>query len=812
MKLSEAALNYARRGIPVFPVHGINDNGDCTCNKPDCAHPGKHPIHQGGYKIATKDEHQITDWWEKNPQANIGVPTGETSGWYVVDIDKKSDGIDNYKKFVEQYKDEISEATLKVRTGGGGYHLMYGPPVNGQAIGSGTRIGGLDGVDFRGDKGYIVVPPSKHHSRNRYKWDAKFTFNNGYDLAKLQPLPQPIVDLMQLSSNKPSSQKIIHEGGRNDHLFQLACRYRRDGIADDKLFDFVLEKNESVCKPPLDAAEVQKIVASALKTQFTSGASEDSIDSPDNVPTLEKGSGDLLNKIMALTAGHEFWVDEAKKQFVTFEVDNKPTSKEISQNYLNCCGSHYENWPIQSQEYRQFLQHKYRQLYNKIAPKMAMNNALETLAGDALFNGICNETYVRTARFQDSIVIDLTDQNWRWIEITASSWSIRSDKSPVKFLRSANVKPMFTPDPSGSFNCLSEVFRLNNQDDYLLLAAWMMFVLLPNGPYVILILEGVAGSSKSTLTKQIRQLVDPRKPVLQGLPHNVDDLFVQANSGHLIALDNLSEVKQKLSDVLCGISSGTGASKRELYTNMEEICFEVCKPIILNSINPVVSSPDLSDRSIRLSLPPITSSNATDDPGNHGRLSAEEVDEKFQQLAPKILGAIFNAIQAALPNYKRVSGIPAEIRMTGFAQWGFAAGKTLPLGKKDFIQVLLANRQHNAEPFMENNMLNMAVLTFMQKKHKWSGTPTELINELKKIITPEEISDITFPRTASHLTRSMNKSITTLKQFGIRYQHNASSHKNRTITLSYNPVDPNDEELDCIPATWGYLSDDSPDV
>lgn len=52
MKLSEAALNC----IPVFPVHGIDDSGNCTCNKPECSYPGRHPVLKGGHNDATGDQ------------------------------------------------------------------------------------------------------------------------------------------------------------------------------------------------------------------------------------------------------------------------------------------------------------------------------------------------------------------------------------------------------------------------------------------------------------------------------------------------------------------------------------------------------------------------------------------------------------------------------------------------------------------------------------------------------------------------------------------------------------------------------------
>ena len=105
--------------------------------------------------------------------------------------------------------------------------------------------------------------------------------------------------------------------------------------------------------------------------------------------------------------------------------------------------------------------------------------------------------------------------------------------------------------------------------------------------------------------------------------------------------------------------------------------FEVCNPIIIGSVNPVVASSDLADRCIRISIQPFSSNNNSASTPNQDRLTREEVDERFQRLAPKILGAIFTAIQTALPLYKRVKGLPAEIRMADFACWGIAAGEAL---------------------------------------------------------------------------------------------------------------------------------------
>src|SRR4029453_9945603 len=88
----DAALAYAARGVPVFPVwpmrNGAGAGGDAACLS-----PGKHPM--GGYaphgfKSATTDVALIRQWWTKTPDANIATPTGR---WCVVlDLDPRHQG------------------------------------------------------------------------------------------------------------------------------------------------------------------------------------------------------------------------------------------------------------------------------------------------------------------------------------------------------------------------------------------------------------------------------------------------------------------------------------------------------------------------------------------------------------------------------------------------------------------------------------------------------------------------------------------------------------------------------------------------
>ena len=170
----QAALAYAARGWPVFPVAGIvGDHCGCRAG-PMCEHPAKHPLNRHGLNAATTDPAQVARWWHTWPWAGVAIRTGAPSGLVVVDIDPAHGGI--------RTLDDLARAgrlptptldTLGVRTGGAGHHLYYQHPHTTVPNTSGQlpRIGATPGIDLRGDGGYIIAPPSPHHSGRRYQWE-----------------------------------------------------------------------------------------------------------------------------------------------------------------------------------------------------------------------------------------------------------------------------------------------------------------------------------------------------------------------------------------------------------------------------------------------------------------------------------------------------------------------------------------------------------------------------------------------------------------------------------------------------------------
>ncbi len=241
------ALQLASEGFAVFPLVWI-ENGQCVCPEgPLCKSVGKHPRIDGGHKRATADPAQIRRWFRKYPKANLGVRT--TDGLIVLDVDD----LKSLRKLEEEHG-PIPE-TFTVRTGRGGLHYYFrtDEPISNSAGGIG------DGLDIRGEGGYVVAPPSMHESGNEYSVEVD---------VPIAPMPDWLVRLA-LEERKERSRpapSTIPEGQRNSTLFREACKLRRAGsLTQDEAVTAIGGMNHARCEPQLSEGEVDQLVQSAFR-------------------------------------------------------------------------------------------------------------------------------------------------------------------------------------------------------------------------------------------------------------------------------------------------------------------------------------------------------------------------------------------------------------------------------------------------------------------------------------------------------------------------------------------------------------------
>jgi hypothetical protein len=199
--LLDAALGYAARGIPAYPVHWPRPiPGEtslaCSCPRgPACDRPAKHPFLRHGVRDATTDPDQIGHWWRRWPQANVGLATGVV--FDALDIDGPA-GLAALHQLAGTVS--LRLAGPLVATGGGGWHHWFAP------TGLGNRPPrDLAHVDWRGRGDCVLAPPSRHISGGSYRWLV------GLDQAPLPEVPAAL--RVRLDPDPPTTTRPARPAG-----------------------------------------------------------------------------------------------------------------------------------------------------------------------------------------------------------------------------------------------------------------------------------------------------------------------------------------------------------------------------------------------------------------------------------------------------------------------------------------------------------------------------------------------------------------------------------------------------------------------
>lgn len=255
------ALNYALRGWKVHP-----------CREHDGAgFKAKSPYLPHGFKDASNDPATVVAWWQRWPNALIGLPVPE--GLIVLDIDPRDGG---RLEDLEKLAGGPLPDTMIAESGGAdkGRHYWFRTRT------TGLRHKGLPkGIDLReGGRAYVIAPPSLHPDTGEpYQW---------VSLAPVAPVPPGIMQVLAPPVVTPARQprpartadrytggavtgivRVMSEavtGERNRTLFWCACRMaERD--RDGKPADWDALTTEAL-RAGLSDLEVARTIDSAKKT------------------------------------------------------------------------------------------------------------------------------------------------------------------------------------------------------------------------------------------------------------------------------------------------------------------------------------------------------------------------------------------------------------------------------------------------------------------------------------------------------------------------------------------------------------------
>ena len=239
--LRQAALRYARAGVPVFPLWPR----------------AKEPLTAHGFKDATTDPDAIASWWRDHPVANIGVPTGIR--FDVLDLDTAD--------AIEWAEQRGLPAGPRVRTGRG-IHVYLQP------TGAGNRTGLHAGADYKAERGYVLVPPSLHASGRTYAYvpgqpktipAAPTWLRELLAPPRNREIARPDrVTVSSVASLRTMAERLAarHEGDRNWYLYWCARGAADTGIAQA---DVAVVLRDAAQRAGLGDHEITNTLRSAFK-------------------------------------------------------------------------------------------------------------------------------------------------------------------------------------------------------------------------------------------------------------------------------------------------------------------------------------------------------------------------------------------------------------------------------------------------------------------------------------------------------------------------------------------------------------------
>lgn len=407
---------------------------------------------------------------------------------------------------------------------------------------------------------------------------------------------------------------------------------------------------------------------------------------------------------------------------------------------------------VLSSGFSDYLSHAYYTQHDRAPTEASLKVALATLRGQAQFEGEACEVFTRIAKTEEGYWLDLCNDAWQCVQVTATGWAVVAGAGTPLFTRSASMRPLPVPERGGMLDALWPLINVS-EADRLMVLAWMLECLRTDTPHVVLELVGEQGSAKSSTQRALRRLIDPNQADLRAAPKSVEDVWIAARNSHMVSLENLSHLQPQYQDALCVLATGGGYSARTLYTNAEETILELRKPIVLNGISVIVTAQDLLDRCLHIDLPTI-----------HNRELARDMEARFEAAQPALLGALmdlFVKVLATLPSVQ----IPPEQRprMADFAALGEAVFRVHDQPAGAFLARYNAMREDGVRRTIDASPVGAAMAAYLADvPGGFNGTLSELLDRLDSYRPHGEA----WPRSAKGLGDALRRLAPALRLIG----------------------------------------------
>jgi hypothetical protein len=467
-----------------------------------------------------------------------------------------------------------------------------------------------------------------------------------------------------------------------------------------------------------------------------------------------------VSELVAIGRDCDLWRNRLEQCFATFERDE-----------------HIENHAINTGKFKHYLSDKYSEVHQtelngELVPLFPepedLKKALWHIHNYALRDRE-KAPKIRVTEWQNELWIDLGRQDWSCVVVNGDDWRIES-RMLAPLIRAPGMMELPIPERGGDINDLCRFVNLPDRSDLILLCGQIAGIYNVFGHYKITVISGPPGSAKTFIVRVMRALSDPNEIDTRSPPDDVRDLWHGAVQTHVIGLENVRSLSDKLSDGLCKLTTGSGVTERKLFAQGEEWMAKVRNPVLINGIPAnIIEQPDLLNRVITFRC---------DHLGDDVK-SEETLERKFKAARPKLFGCILGGLVAALKFRQQFDDIDIaaealfgnfHTRFIDVVVWNEVACRGMGFSPNEYFEAFKNNQRVTYLEVAKNSSICIGIRALMSRRSRWQGYPAQLCAELKRF-------DIVVPSEA-WLGRELNWYINVLWElYRIRITRNNRLHK-----------------------------------
>ncbi len=535
------------------------------------------------------------------------------------------------------------------------------------------------------------------------------------------------------------------KGTRNQTVVILATHCRKKGLNHEQALDELRKWNE---KNGPDAAYPDRELTATVRGAYDIKTPYSYKFKDDNVVDVNAGR---TKKLVDYTLQRcTFFHDQFNNSFALID------SREVC--------------PVHGSEMKRWLSRLFWEMESDALDDSAISSAINILDAMGTYDGQQIELNNRIAQADNKIYYDMTDDGWRVVEISQNGWALVTEHPPL-FRRYKHQQPQVEPERGDySLNDFIDLLNIKEGDDRLLVKSYIVSLFMPGISHPVMIPYGPQGSGKTLMQNMIRKLVDPSSQETLIFPRDKHELAQTLNHHYCAFFDNVSNLNQEMSDMLCRATTGSGYTKRKLYSDDDDITYNYRRAIGLNGINNPATKPDLMDRSILLRLERISKGK---------RLKEGDIMKRFREIIPSVLADMFDILVKALTIYPSVDLQQNSPRMVDFAAYGEAIARAMGYKEFEFINAYFRNVEIQNIEIIELNPVGAVTLEFMRSRKYWYGTSTELLEQLEAMADRLKIRlyGNLWPKAPHALSRRLNEVRPNLEERGLHYSETRTMMK-----------------------------------